>query len=149
MATSEQPIEGNKHKGTLWAGTNITSPTAEGLLTYNSLPLIFKVPVYGDISMVFVNKHATEDTTLKVFVSNAADPGSTYATHFGADSAWVQAQDEAGVVITIVVTADGTPANNEIRRLLGIYEWLAIAGSNGSGGDLASVMDIYVKFIPR
>lgn len=127
----------------------MTSPTTEALLTYDSTPLIFKVPMYRDVSIIAINKHASEDTTLKVFVSNAEDPGSTYGTHFVADSHWVQAKDEAGDVITIVVTADGTPANNEIRRVQGIYEWLAIAGSNASGGDLASVIDIDIKFIPR
>lgn len=149
MATSKQNNFGRKHNGTTWSGVNITSPTSEALLVYDSSPLIFKIPSYSLISMVIGNLHASENSTLKVFVSNAEDPGSTYASDFIADSRWVQAKDEYGDVITIVVTADGTPANNEVRRLQGIYEWMAIAGSNASGGDLTNALNIDIKFIPR
>ena len=148
MTTSFQTIEtpgvGQSH----WEGTNITSPNTETLLSYNSLPTIIFVDSYSNVSIEIVNKHASADLTVKLFVSNFDDPGSTFGTDFSDDSKWAQVRDSDGSVISITVTADGTPANNQTVHIDGRYKWLAISGANGAG-DYTNSVDIALTLTKR
>jgi len=148
MTTNFQEIDtpgvGQSH----WEGVDMTSPNSEALLSYDSLPAIFFIDPYSNVSIEIVNKHATADLTVKLFVSNFDDPGSTFSTDFTSDSKWAQVRDADGTVVSITVTADGTPANNQTVHIDGRYKWLAVSASNGAG-DYTNSIDMAVTMTKR
>lgn len=127
-----------------YEGTNLTSPNAEALLTDDGVALVFDVSQYDTAVFTCVNKHASTNMTLKLFMSNFDDPGST-DSDFGEDSHWVQAKDFTGADVSITVTADGTPANNIVCTLdCNGIDYIAFRGTNGSG-DISQAIDFALK----
>lgn len=93
----------------------------------NGNKLVFNMDVYEGLSICLTNTDNSNNVTVKPFVSNAADPGTVFGTHFGADSKWVQAKDSDGADISITVTSGGTPANNEFYDMTAETRWVAFS----------------------
>lgn len=148
MATTFISIDEPSKAHSSWQATDMTSPNAEELLADGTDSLIFNIEPYKAVYLEFVNKHATADLTVKIFVSNFDDPGATFSTDFVADSKWTQAKDSDGTDLSITVTADGTPANNEIHELSGRWKWMAISGANGAD-DYVDSVDVAILFVKR
>jgi len=149
MTTTGQQIDKNRrYKGTNWEEESVDVASSEALLLdSDSNPLVFLIEQYDIVTLQVTNKDNSTNATMKIYLSNFDDPGSTFATDFSTDSQWVQAKDEDGADLSITLTATGTPANNELYRMEGVYKWMALTGSASSS--LTNALDIALFFVKR